>query len=268
MPQIDRAGLYRGEIEDFAVSITRKAELPQLVVTFAATELYDAETDEWNDWAEYEQTLTGYFVLVTKDANGNVVKCLNYDQVMEAVDWDGETYSGLAAMDLKGKVVQFRVIEDTYKDTKTLKVNWIAAAGADIGLKKLSGKDLTDLDAGFSVATAKKASTPATPKKGKPAAPKKLATPKPPSAPKKKDTPAKDIETCIEDETCTQDEAYQVCIAANDKAKDPVPSHILDDYWLAQIGEIAADGENVTDAEWPKIREAVLKDLGVDDIPF
>ena len=264
MPQIDRVGLFRGKITDFAVSVTRQKELPQLVVTFAATELFNESEDTWEDWAEYGQTAIGYFVLVTKDANGNVVKCLNYDQIMEAVGWDGETYSGLAAMDLKDKVVQFKVIEDTYKDTKSLKVNWIAGSDADIGLRKLSGKDLTALDAGFGVATTKKTSTPATAPK-KDTKKKKAAAPKPPKAPKK-DAPAEEPTPDVE--SCTQDEAYQKCVTANDGLKKPVPGDILDDYWLAQIGEIAADGENVTDEEWPKIREAVLKDLGVDDIPF
>jgi len=252
MSAIDRAGLYKGEIKDFGVTQTRKAQLPQFVATFLATELYNEAEETWEDWTLYQQTIIGYLVLVTLNEQGIVVKCLNYDQIIEAVGWDGETYSSLAMMDLKGKRVQFRVIEDTYNENIILKVNWIAAEDADIGLRKLSGKDLTDLDAKFGLVSTKK-KTAATPKK------KAATTPKPPKAAVPKAGKKESIESC------TEQEAYQVCIDANAGLKDPLPGEIMDDYWVTNVTEIAADTDNVTNEEWAKIRQATLENI---EIPF
>jgi len=259
MAQVDRAGLFQGEIKDFGVTVTRKAKLPQFVVTLSATELYNDAEETWDNWAEYEQTITGYFVLVSLDAHGQVNKCLNYDQVMQAVGWDGETYSGLASMDLKGKRVQFRVIEDTYNGNVNLKVNWIDAEDAEVGLRKLSGKDLTNLDAKFGAVIPKKKAVAATPKATKKTTTKKVTAPKPPKPPKT----TKEIEKSVK--PCTEEEAYQACIEENDNLKKPIPGEILDDYWVTHVTEIAADTDNVTNEEWGKIREATLGDIR---IPF
>jgi len=260
MPLIDRAGLYQGEIRDHGITQTRKAKLPQFIVTFLADKVYNDSTDEWDGW-EYEQTITGYFVLVTLNERGEVVKCLNYDQVMEATGWDGETYSGLAAMELKGKRIQLRVTEDTYDGDTRLKANWIAAEDADIGLRKLSGKDLTDLDAKFgAVPTTAKKPTAAKPGKKSSKAPMPPEAPKPPkaNAPKPPEVPA--------GESCTQDDAYQACIEANEKLEaKAVPAEVLDDYWTANTTKIAADVKAITGEEWAKIRDATLGDI---DIPF
>ena len=248
MSAIDRTGTYKGTIKDFGISLTNKAKLPQLVVTLLAAELYNDVNEVWQDWAEYEQTITGYFVLVSLDAHNQVVKCLNYDQVMEATGWDGETYSGLAAMDLKDKRVQFKVIEDVYDGTTRLKANWIAAENAELGLRKLSKKEVSDLDAKFGITSAKKPATAATPKTAK-----------------KTKTPPKPPKIAALAESCTEEDAYQACIETNQKLAKPVPSDVLDDYWTHQVTAIAADTDNVTDEEWAKIRDAVLNDI---NIPF
>lgn len=265
MPPVDRIGTFQGEIKDFGVAKTSKKELPQFIVTLLATKIYDDVNEVWEDWSEFEQTITGYFVLVTTDDHGKPVKCLNYDQVMEAVGWDGETFSSLAAMALKGKTVQFRVQEDTYDGNTILKANWIAAADAELGLRKLTGKDLTDLDAKFQVGSSKKPATAATPKKVDPSTSTKTTkkktaeAPKPPAAPKppKAGKPA---------ESCSEEDAYQACFDANEKLGDKaVPEDILNDYWIAEVQKIAVDVDNITDEESAKIRDAVLESI---HIPF
>jgi len=251
MNKIDRVGLFKGEIKDFAVSQTRQAKLPQLVLTLLATEMYNEADGTWEPWSEYEQTIVGYFVLVSLDANGRVNKCLNYDQVTLATGWDGESYAGLSAMDLKGKTVQFRVQEDTYNNQTSLKVNWIDAEDAQVGLRKLSNKELSDLDAKFAVAIPKP----------KPAAAKKApakAAPKPP-AKAKVEAPKASAESC------TEDVAYQACVEKNESLEKPVPQEVLDDYWVTNVQEIVKDSENVTGEEWVKVRNAVIENL---EIPF
>ena len=256
MPVLESTGLFRGEIKDYGVTLTSKKKLPQFIATFQVTEQYNETTEAWDDWTQYEpQTITGYFVLVTTDQHGHIIKCFPYDDIILAVGWDGETYSGLASMDLKGKRVQFRVAEDTYDGTTRMKVMQIAAEDADIGLRKLSGRDLTDLDAKFGIASAKP-KTAATPKK-KAAASKPAAAPKPPKV-----TPPK-VEKSVE--SCTELEAYEACVAANNALAKPVPENVLRDYWVDNVLKIAVDSDNVTGEEWTKVRNATLKNV---DIPF
>lgn len=263
MPAIDRIGTFKGVIKDFGVTKTRKKELPQFVVTLLATHLYNEATEEWDDWTEYDQTADGYFVLVTLNEQGIPVKCLNYNQVMEATGWDGVSFSSLAAMDLKDHPVQFRVQEDTYEGTTTLKVNWIAGIEAEVGLRKLTGDDLLALDATFSIPGNKPAAAPAKPKTGKkpgkkapPKAPETKAAPKPPKRAKPtEETPA----------PCTEEEAYRAVHAANVALDKPVPDEIRDDYWVTSVEKFAADPDNVTPEEWAVIRDKTLEKIS---IPF
>ena len=254
MPPVERTGRFRAKIKDFGISLTSKAKLPQFVATYLVTDLYNDATEEWESWAEYEpHTIIGYHVLVHLNEHGEVVKCFAYDNIVEAVSWDGETYSSLAAMDLKDKSVQILVIEDTYDGNTRFKVTQIVAENADIGLRKLSGKDLTDIDAKYGT-------VPTTAKKPTAAKPKKKVAPKPPKV--KALTPPE----TPKGESCTQDDAYQACIEANEKLKEKaVPAEVLDDYWTANTTKIAADVNNITGEEWVKIREATLSDI---DIPF
>lgn len=271
MPAIDRIGMFKGLIKDHGVTKTRKKELPQFIATLLATHLYNEATEEWEDW-NYDQTADAYFVLVTLNEKGEVVKCLNYEQVMEATGWDGVSFSSLAAMDLKDHPIQFRVQEDTYEGNTTLKVNWIAGVDAEVGLRKLTGKDLTDLDAKFVVPSAGKPATPAKPKAGKPkvgkpeppkpAEAETKAAPKPPArkaAPKspKKEEPAAEI--------CTEEEAFAAIHAANAALDKPAPDEVRDDWWTSSVDEIAADPDNVTPEEWPVIRDKTIEKIS---IPF
>lgn len=264
MPAIDQPGLYRGPILDHALGCTSKAELPQFVATFRAMEVYNDATETWDDW-NYGQTIIGYFVLATLNDQGIPIKCFPRDDVMEAIDWDGLTYAGLAAMDVKGRIVQFRVGEDTYDGNTKMKVMKIAAENADIGLRKLSKNEVADLDAKFGIAsTSAKPKTAATPKKK--AASKsqalKSAAPKPPKAtPPKIEKSAEATDT----ESCTELEAFEACDKANDALTKSVPEQVLKDYWVQNVFDIAADDQNVTDEEWVKVRNATLKDI---DIPF
>lgn len=263
MPVIDRIGLYRGEIKDFAVSQTSKAKLPQLVLTLMATEWYDEENETWGGWTEYQQTITGFFVLVYLNKQGQVEKCGNYDQVMEAVGWDGETFSSLAAMDLRGKRIKFQVVEETFEGNTNFRIKQIAGENTEIGLRSLSEKALANLDAQFRVASGK----PKTAAKPKAKAKAEAATVSSPPKPPKVTTPgAAEARAAFGGATpCTEEEAYQACTTTNEAMTKSVPKEVLDDYWVTRITEIAEDSDNVTPEEWGRIRTAVTEDI---EIPY
>lgn len=270
MAAIDRPGLFKGVIRDHGVTITSKAKLPQFVVTLAAMELWDEVNEVWVAWAEFGQVITGYFVLMFLDENGQPARCLNYEQVMKATGWDGVSFAGLSAMNLKEHLVQFRTQPDTYDGNTRLKVVWIDAVDAEVGLRKLSADDLKRLDTQFFGTTAPKAkpvSAPAPapaaakPLSEKPAAkaPPKISVPKP-EVPLVKDAPPA---------TCTMEEGYAACMAVNKElGEKAVPEEVLDDFWRSRALEVLEDVdevENITEEGWAQIRDRVNEDLG---IPF
>lgn len=294
MAQVDRHGLFKGLIRDHAVSLTNKKKLPQFVCTLLATEWWDEVNETWMPWIDYQQAITGYFVLVHFDENGQVVRCLNYDQVMKATGWDGASFTGLATSDLKDHPVQFRVALDVFDGRTNLKVNWIDNVDAEIGLRKLSTDDLSKLDQQYGLSAPKpkpagaptpapvpapaavptaappleqemdKLAAPATAPKKK--TPPKISAPKPPkiSAPKPPESETPTVDT--PPATCSMDDAWAACEAANEGlGQTAVPDEVLEDYWQSQAVKIAEDTENITQEEWAKIRDAVLDDLG---IPF
>jgi len=269
MAKIEQEGLYKGIIQDYGVNMTRKAKLPQFIATFLVTQFYNGATEEWEDYSEFQLTMPGYFVLVRLNDSGNVEKCLNYDQIIAAVGWDGDTYSSLAAMELKGVEVQFRVVEEIYNDQAKMKITWIDPVDAEVGLTKLTTQALTDLDGKFGIAGSGKPQTAAKPKG---AAAKKQTAPKagkksPPKAPKppKAEKVEKPEEAETPSEPCDEETAYNACFDKNASMGKPCPQEVLDKYWVERVAKIAKDQDDVTDEEWGKIRVAVLSDV---EIPF
>ncbi len=276
MASLETEGRYQGIIKDHGVSKTSVKGLPQFVATFLVTHVFNDITEEWDDWEEYGLTIDAFSVLTTLNEQGVPIKCLNYDQVMEATGWDGVAYAGLAAMDLKNHPIQFRVQKDKYEDKngvtiEKMKVNWITSVDGDMGLRKVTGDKLADLDAKFGVPGNKPAATAAKPKAkaGKKTAPKpaeaETKTAPPPVKPPARKAAPKPPAKAESGEEATEEEAYNAIHAYNVAMSEPVPDEIKDDYWTSAVDEVAADSNSVTATEWPVIRDKTIEKL---DIPF
>ncbi len=277
MSALESVGRYNGLIKDHGVTTSSKQGLPQFVATLLVTQVYNEVTEEWEDWTEHGLTITAFAVLATLSERGIPVRCFKYDEVMEATGWKGVTYADLAAMDLKDHPIQFLTQEDTYTDKNNivvtrLKVVRMAAIDATLGLKKLSGADLTDLDVKFGVPGNKPAATAAKPKAKlkpratpKPAEVETKAAPKPPARKKPlvKVEPAEGASG--EPETCTEEEAFDAVCLYNAAMNDPVPDEVRDNYWCEAVKENAADQNNVTLTEWSVIRDKAIEKI---DIPY
>lgn len=250
---IDRIGLWKAELLDFGVTTTNKRGLPQFVGKFQMLQLFNDTTEQWEDVTDWDFVDIAYLVLTTENATGQIVKCLNYDQLIKALGWDGDSYTSLANGDWKGKIVQLRTTEDTYNDATSYKITWIDETDAAIGLRKLDAKEVANLDQKFNVGQPK---TPAKP----------VSAPKSTSKAAPKVAPKVAPEAIEEVAPCTEDTAYTACVAANATLGDTaVPGEVLDDYWIAAVQEIAKDPDTVTSEEWAKIRDTVLTDI---NIPF
>ena len=177
---IDRIGTFKAAIVDHGVSLTTHG-YPQFVAKFSATEIWDEEESKWVDWSEYDQQITGYFVLF--GAKGETLNCQN---LKKALNWDGNSFKTLAEGDYSSVIVQIRVAENTYNDKTSLQVDWIDVEGATPGasVKKLDTSELAALDAEYSKLLK------AGGKKAPPATASKPSKPSKPGKPKKKDSVA------------------------------------------------------------------------------
>ena len=178
---IGYAGSYRGKVLDHAVNVSSGGH-PQLVLTLSAVEQYDFETLAWADWSQYDQGITAYLILAGKD--GKATK--NCEQVMKLFGWDGMSFSGLDALDINEKDIQFRVADNVYEGKTNQKVVWIdeydSKPSSGLGtVEKLDSNKLKALDKQFAgtlkgltggkIAVAKAPSTPPTPPAPKKAMP-------------------------------------------------------------------------------------------------
>jgi hypothetical protein len=168
---------------------------PQLQLTLAAVEQYDFETQQWADWSQYDQGITGYLILAGKE--GKATK--NAEQVMKVFKWDGMSFTGLDAMPITGSKVQFRVADNVYEGKTNQKVVWIddydAKPSSGLGaVEKLDANKLAALDKQFA-GTLKGLTG------GKIAVAKAPATPPAPPAPKKAAAPAVSAEDAADVQT-------------------------------------------------------------------
>lgn len=283
MSQIDREGTFRGHALELAVNTTKNG-FPQLVIKFAADELHDEETREWEPWAEYEQEIIGYFVLF-----GAKGKCLNFEQVQKAFGWDGVSFAGLDQLEgLDNIVLQLRVEWDEYDGVKNLKAVWIDAADAvpgGAGLRKIDTTVLKAMDVQYAGQMGTKKITPKKAPKGKPTAPPKKGKPKPkveeptpepdlvddspiatsPPAPRARRSKKKETGSGLPD-SCTREEAWgKVC----ELKMASVTDDQLSEAWVATVDTIAGedtDPNDVTPEQWAEIRNNVLD--AIPSIPF
>lgn len=198
--QIDRVGVFRGNIVESGVGETRNG-FPQYTVRIKATQKYVENSDEmaafsltepgWVEWASFDQELLGFLVLYMTDKNTQGVKpSFQLENVQRATGWDGASFSGLANAAKADALVTFWVEENTYEGNTTLRISTIDAGDAAPvrGLKSLDAEGLKNLDAKFANMLQPKtvvAKPVAAPAKAPAAAakPAAVAAPKPAAAP-------------------------------------------------------------------------------------
>lgn len=262
MSSIDRVSTFRGKVADHAVSLT-KNEFPQLVCQLVATEIYDEEDQVWVDWADVEQNeIVAYIVLY-----GGKGETLSFNQVKKVFKWDGASFQVLNDGDYSEIGIQFRVVESTYKEKTTLKVEWIDEYDAVPGrsVRKLDRDELKQLDAKYAQLL-KAGGTKIAPAKAVKAAGIKPTSPKGPV--KKNSTPSMpktSTDTASPEMPaghCTKNEAWDWVVEMRDKKIDDKK---LAESWTGAIQKIG-DGkpvEKFTDEQWFLIKEQVLSETAV-----
>jgi hypothetical protein len=288
MNAVDRAGAFRFLPQEWGVGETNNG-YPQFVVRLKAMEFYDEDgsiggkPETWVPWGEYDQELTAYLVLYTKDAKtGQWKELLNAGQIKKALGWDGASFAALANGNYANTLIMGRVEEHEYNGQTSLRVQWIDAADASPNrtMAKYDAEKLKGLDAKFAgvikpaptPASAPKSATPKGAPKGKLGRPPKAASsptpaspaptseskpvadaPKPPvpSAPKT-ETPGSDDVT-----TCTKDQAWEAACTATSRDA-AVTDDKLAEVWVEEVTKINADEAKITPIQWATIRQQVI----------
>ncbi len=152
-------GSFRGTIEGFGVSVS-SGGFPQAVFKVHAEQMYDGEAKEWADFAEFDwdpseandRDIMSYNILF-----GDKGATLNCDQVKKITNWNGESFTELAKMEVVGMKIQWRNELNTYKEETKVQVSWIDEYDAPPGgsVKMIDDKALGDLDAKFADMLAK-----------------------------------------------------------------------------------------------------------------
>lgn len=307
MQQIDRAGTFRGLPLEWGVSETKNG-FPQFTVRLKAVEFY-AEAGEFEagnppetgyvPWEQFDQTIDGYLVLYTKDAQGQWKELMNAAQLKKVFGWDGLTFESLAAGKYAETMVLFRVEEHEFNGKTTLKLQWIDTADANpvrqlpkYDTAKLKG--LTARMGGALAATAQAPTpakapipakapvtggTPAVPPKGKPGRKPKPADPTPtagspavPSTatpPPASPAPAPSVPSgsppppnpAPSTTPVTKESAWEVVNALNDREGKKVIDEKLAEIWIAEGAKIGKAESAFTSADWATVQEAVIQTI-------
>ena len=122
---VDQAGTFRGIITDYGVKKHEKAGAVSyaLNIRVALHECYDKATEQWVDWRESDVTADGFLNIIKRDGNWNEAQAV---AIVEHGGWDG-TFASLPEGTWKPTQCQFDIKLDTWGDSDTFKVDWLAA---------------------------------------------------------------------------------------------------------------------------------------------
>jgi hypothetical protein len=273
MNAIDRAGTFRGLPQDWGVSETKNG-FPQFVFRVKATEYYDEEAGQYVPWADYDQDITGYLVLYTKDKAGAWVELLNAKQIKKVFGWTGLDFESLANGKCGETMILFRVEDSEYNGIRSLKMTWIDTADANPvkTLPKYDTDKLKGLTAKMGGALSATATpvAPASAPKGKPATPPKGKKARPKSDPVAEKPGAPSTATLPPASPATAPSAPSGAPAPTPETKDSawagvsgdlkdVTDEKLAEVWIAEVAKIGKDEKDFTPADWATVKEAVLK---------
>lgn len=265
MSNVDRVGVFRGQITDRGIAATKNG-FPQLVLQLRATEKYNEAEEVWEDWSQYEEVeATAYIVLF----GGNGKPTFGVEQAKRALGWNGASFLSLQE-DTSVERIQWRMAENTYEGKTSLQVAAIDAYDAEPGRKvrKLDVADVKKLDARYAAQLKalgggpkpKSAKPKSPPKEGPPADPTQTmsSAEKPSSPPSGTPSGGSKPPKPPAPKAMTQAEAWAAAYEQG-QAKDKTDKDI-NEAWLAAVSE--KGGDDVVGDDWSGVLADVLARLG------
>lgn len=135
---IDRTGTFRGQISSYEL---REYQSKAVAVAVSADihEAWNEETQEWEDWRQYDVEAKGDLFVIKKNGSPNQSQV---EALIQYAGWNGDLES-VAGDAWKPTPCQFDVQESEYKDVVTFRIAWInsydrhpSAGGVDAGRAK------------------------------------------------------------------------------------------------------------------------------------
>lgn len=172
---IDRTGDFRGQIVWSAVKKYDSGAVAIHVVA-RVDGAWNYDTEEWEDWREYDMEAEGFLFVIGKNGAPNQTQV---EALCKHAGWNG-SYAAIAREEWKPPACQFSIEENTYKDKTSYRIAWLNAYGATVGPKGLSPDEAKALDTQFGasmraiIGNAKRNGNPPT---GKPKDPPEQAPP-------------------------------------------------------------------------------------------
>lgn len=281
MAKIEAVGTYRGTVTEATFSLTRNG-FPQFVAKLAAAERFietksdlayyveqgviEDETPQWIDWSTFDESIVTYMTLYgNKDGTGEFNQAnatLAIQQLQTALGWDGSSFAALGDNTYVGSQVLFRVAENNNPEFTNLRVAWLDKfeASPTHTLRGISADQISKLDAKLARGMGKKAKPVAAAPKA--AAPKPTVASTPTATPPVTKAPTTPTPTVTAD-TNARDAAFdKVSQASPESHEDTVLA------WQDNVREVIQDNgytdeDQLTDANWAKVANTTLRDLGV-----
>jgi len=274
MSKLMAEGIFKFQILDHGIKLTKDNELPMWVADFRAIAMYDSTSGEWSEtftnddgdevnFLEADLQTRGHFVLANKDGED----FFHVDRLTKATPWDGQSFRELAELALSEVQVIGATEEGEYNGNATFNVNWIDHIDAD-PVRKIDSLEADALDAldakfGRKKATTKgaKASKPkATAKKNEEDKPKRgRPTVGGKKTEEKEATPTdvnKEIDGLIPDGDLDIDGAYSLCVEHGEKWKKSEED--VGKIWIEQGERLYDDRDPENSDECKTLTKAVL----------
>lgn len=126
---IDRIGDFRGQIVWAIVKPPYDSGAEAIEIVARIDEAWNYETEEWEDWRQYDMEVEGLLFVYGKGGKPNQTQIT---ALHSHAGWDG-TYTSISAETWKPSPCQFSVEEDEYKGKVRYRIAWLNAYDGPVG---------------------------------------------------------------------------------------------------------------------------------------
>ncbi len=119
--EIDREGTFRGVINSYWIRDAKEGKATAVAFIGDLQEYYNEETEQWEDWRQYQYEGEGALWIIKKDGslNNNAIESL-----VANCDWDGDLTS-ISQKTFNPTPCQFVVKSETYRDQVRYRIEFV-----------------------------------------------------------------------------------------------------------------------------------------------
>jgi hypothetical protein len=119
--ECDREGQFRGRITNYGLRKAKETKSVGVTITALLDEIWNAESEAWEPWAEYGMEATGTIWVIGKEGKVNQ---LGVESLMKHAGWDAD-FEAIANGAWEPKPCQLAVKAETYNDQVQFKIAFV-----------------------------------------------------------------------------------------------------------------------------------------------